>query len=141
MDHQKLNCLFCQIIKGEETSFIIAENKGAIAILDKFSESDGHTLLITKKHFPYIAEIDEESWKHLLPLMKGVIKKLKTTLRPEGFNIISNMNEDIEKKIAYQSIPHLHLHIIPKYKKDEGFIWTTKPRLSYSLKQIAEKLK
>jgi len=56
-----LNCLFCKIIKREEASFIIAENKGAIAILDKFSESDGHTLLITKKHFPHIAETDEES--------------------------------------------------------------------------------
>jgi len=56
-----LNCLFCKIIKGEEESFIIAENKGAIAILDKFSESDGHTLLIAKNHFPHIAEIDEES--------------------------------------------------------------------------------
>ena len=57
----ELNCLFCKIIKGKEKAFIIAENKGATAILDKFSESDGHTLLITKKHFPYIAEIDEES--------------------------------------------------------------------------------
>ncbi|CAI2187245.1 6728_t:CDS:2 [Funneliformis geosporum] len=56
----ELNCLFCKIIKGEEKAFIIAENKGATAILDKFSESDGHTLLITKKHFPYIAEVDEE---------------------------------------------------------------------------------
>ena len=136
-----LNCLFCKIVKREGESFIIAENKEVIAILDKFSESDGHTLLITKKHFPYIAEVDEESWKYLLPLVKEVIKKLKVNLQPGGFNIISNMNEDIEKKIAYQSIPHLHIHIIPKYKKDEGFIWTTKPRLSYSLKQIAEKLK
>ena len=57
----KLDCLFCKIIKGEMESFIIAENNGALAILDKFSESDGHTLLITKKHFPYIAEVDEES--------------------------------------------------------------------------------
>jgi len=137
----KLNCLFCKIIKGEEESFIIAENKGAIAILDKFSESDGHTLLITKNHFPYITEVDEKSWKYLLPLMKEVIKKLKVNLQPGGFNIISNMNEDMEKKIAYQSIPHLHIHIIPKYKKEEGFIWTTKPKLRYNLEQIAEKLK
>jgi len=53
--------------------------------------------------------------------MKEVIKKLKINLQPGGFNIISNMNEDMEKKIAYQSIPHLHIHIIPKYKEGYGY--------------------
>jgi histidine triad (HIT) family protein len=49
--------------------------------------------------------------------MKDVISKLEATFKPAGFNVISNMNE-----IAAQSIFHLHLHVIPKYAENEGFI-------------------
>ena len=131
-------CLFCGIAKKEIKAYVIEENEGAVVILDAFPVSDGHTLIITKKHFANITEVDEKSWEYLLPLMKKIINKLKNNLPipPQGFNIISNMNE-----IAAQSIFHLHIHIIPKYEKNEGFIWTSKPKLKYSLEQVAEKLK
>jgi len=131
-------CLFCEIVKKEIKAYFVEENEGAVAILDAFPASDGHTLIITKKHFANIAEVDEKSWEYLLPLMKKIINKLKNNLPipPQGFNIISNINE-----IAAQSVFHLHIHIIPKYEKNEGFIWTSKPKLKYSLEQVAEKLK
>ena len=131
-------CLFCGIVKKEIKAHVVEENEEAVAILDAFPASDGHTLIITKKHFANITEVNEKSWEHLLPLMKKIINKLKNNLpiSPQGFNVISNMNE-----IAAQSIFHLHIHIIPKYEKNEGFIWTSKPKLKYSLDQVAEKLK
>ncbi|CAG8448108.1 801_t:CDS:2 [Racocetra fulgida] len=55
-----MECLFCKIVKKETAAHIIAENEGILAILDAYPASDGHVLLITKKHFPNIAEIDEE---------------------------------------------------------------------------------
>jgi histidine triad (HIT) family protein len=132
-------CLFCDEIISKKKAYIIAENMGGIAVLDKFPVSDGHALLITKKHFTNINKVDQKSWKYLLSLMKKVIRKLekvKLPTLPQGFNIISNMNE-----IAYQSVPHLHIHVIPKYEKNEGFIWNSNPKLKYSLDQVAEELK
>ena len=137
-----MTCLFCEIIAKKEILakegkiYLMGENERTFAILDKYPASDGHTLLITKKHFTNISKIDEESWESLLPLMKEIIGKLEVVFKPTGFNIISNMNE-----IAAQSIFHLHIHIIPKYSKEKGFIWTTHPTLKYSLEQVAEKLK
>jgi len=130
-------CLFCEIVTKRTKTYIVEENEGAIAILDLFPASDGHTLIITKQHFANITEVDEKSWEYLLPLIKKIINKLKNNLPtpPQGFNIISNMNE-----IASQSIFHLHIHIIPKYKKNEGFVWTSKPKLKYNLEQVSEKL-
>ena len=64
---KNLDCLFCQIIAAKTTMlkekkiYLVEKNKEAIAILDAFPVSNGHTLLITKKHFPNISEIDEES--------------------------------------------------------------------------------
>jgi histidine triad (HIT) family protein len=62
-----MECLFCKIVKEKKglvargEIYLVGENEGAIAILDKFPVSDGHTLLITKKHFPNISKIEEES--------------------------------------------------------------------------------
>ncbi|WNE40397.1 MAG: Protein hit [Mycoplasmataceae bacterium] len=128
-------CLFCKIAQKEISSHVILENDKAIAILDINPVSDGHTLLITKNHFTNISEINEEDWSQLLPLLKKVIDKLQNTLQPSGFNIISNMNE-----IAYQTVFHLHIHIIPKYEYDKGFIWTTKPNLKNDLEWVAKKI-
>jgi len=131
-----MECLFCKIIEKKLKTNIIAENEEAIAILDIYPASDGHTLIITKKHFANVAEVDEKSWKYLLPLIKKTINKLQVAFQPSGFNVITNMNE-----MASQSIFHLHVHVIPKYEKGKGFIWTARPELKYSLDQVAEKLK
>ena len=62
-----MECLFCKIVKEKKELatkgeiYLVGENEEVIAILDKFAVSDGHTLLITKKHFPNIAEVDEKS--------------------------------------------------------------------------------
>ena len=112
-----MECLFCKISKKESKAYVIGENEGAVAILDVFPVSDGHTLIITKKHLTNIAEADGKSWEYLLPLIKKAINKLQVTFQPSGFNIITNMN-----KIASQSIFHLHVHVIPKYENDKGFI-------------------
>jgi len=132
-----MKCLFCEIInKKVTTTNIIEENINAIAILDISPVSDGHVLIISKQHFTNISEVNEQTWSNFLPLIKNVINKLKTSFQPGGFNIISNMNE-----IAYQSIFHLHIHIIPKYNKEKGFIWTSKPELKYNLDEVIKKLK
>ena len=130
-----MECLFCKIIKKKVKTNIITQNEGAIAILDIYPASDGHTLIITKKHFANIAEVDEKSWEYLLPLIKRIINKLQAAFQPSGFNVITNMNE-----IASQSIFHLHIHVIPKYEKDKGFVWTTRAELKYSLDEVAKKL-
>jgi len=114
-----MTCLFCQIVKKEQFAYIIGENEENLAILDVFPVSLGHTLIITKKHFANVAEINMESWNNILPLLKKVIAKIQETYNPTGFNIITNMGE-----MAFQSIFHLHIHIIPKYKKNEGFNWS-----------------
>jgi histidine triad (HIT) family protein len=71
-----------------------------------------------------------------LPLLKEVVKKLQKVFpNIKGFNFITNMGEE-----AYQSVFHFHLHIIPKYQKDQGFIWSIRKEKSIDLIQVAKKL-
>ena len=130
-----MECLFCQIAQKKKPAYLVGENRKTLAFLDLAPVSDGHTLLISKKHFSNLSESDEESWNHLLPLLKEVVAKLEKSLQPRGFNFISNLNS-----VAYQTIFHLHIHVIPKYQKNQGFIWTVNPQLSNSLEEIAKKL-
>ena len=130
-----LNCLFCQIIQKKIPAHIVAEDECCLAFLDINPASEGHVLIITKNHVENITKLEQSSWINLFPLFQKVVNKLQKTFQPQGFNFITNMNE-----VAYQSVFHFHLHIIPKYQKDQGFIWTVKKEKPIDLIQVAKKL-
>lgn len=115
-------CFFCQISLRKIPAYMLRENEYCLAFLDINPVSRGHTLIITKKHYENLAEIEQIYWNNTLPILKELINTLKKTLPGiKGFNIISNMGSE-----AYQSVFHLHIHLIPKYKKEQGFIWNVK---------------
>lgn len=118
------DCLFCKISQQRDFD-LIAEDDSCLAFLDINPVSKGHALIITKKHFEDITKLDEEGWNSIFPIFGKVISKLNKRFKPQGFNVISNVGS-----IAYQSVFHFHLHIIPKYKTNEGFIWTVRNNLS-----------
>lgn len=111
------NCLFCQVIQKKIPAHLVAENNDYLAFLDINPASEGHTLIIPKKHAENIIELEQKDWINLFPLLQKVVSKLQKNFQPQGFNFITNMNE-----VAYQSVFHFHLHIIPKYQKDQGFV-------------------
>lgn len=112
-----MDCLFCSIIKGEIPAKVIAENELAIAFLDVCPISDGHTIVIPKKHFRDLSSCDQEYLEAVIDLSKDVAQMLlNSKLKPWGINYLSN-----EGAVAGQEIKHFHLHVIPKYGKNEGF--------------------
>ncbi len=112
------NCVFCKIINNELPSYKLCENKHAIAILDVSPISDGHTLIISKKHYQNFSSCPDEVLSSMSLLSKQVANKLfNSSLKPWGMNYLSN-----ENAIAGQVINHFHIHVIPKYSKNEGFV-------------------
>ncbi len=104
-----MTCLFCEIPKER----IILENELAFAIFDGFAVSPGHTLIISKRHVASYFELSEReilAIHNLLPKVKSFIEQRYT---PSGYNIGINVGES-----AGQSIFHVHVHIIPRYKGD-----------------------
>ncbi|AHI53153.1 HIT family protein [Spiroplasma culicicola] len=117
------NCIFCKIINKEIPSKVIYENEFTIAFLDVFPNSDGHCLVIPKKHFENFELTDDQYAFEVLKTKKEVIKILRNKLpvEPTGFNYISNQGEQ-----AFQTVFHYHEHIIPKYVKEEGYTFVIK---------------
>jgi histidine triad (HIT) family protein len=108
------NCIFCKILKGELESKPVYDDDNFIGILDINPISEGHTLIIPKKHYETILDMPSSLGSELLDAIKKVGLKLIEEGKAEGFNVVQSNN-----KVAQQEVPHLHFHIIPR-KKDDG---------------------
>ncbi|MFD3157929.1 HIT family protein [Haloimpatiens sp. FM7330] len=104
-----MDCIFCNYDKDK----IIAENKLAFAILDTYPVNEGHTLIIPKRHFANFFEATGEEIIAIYSLMHEVKEMLDIQYEPDGYNVGVNVGY-----WAGQTIMHLHVHLIPRYKGD-----------------------
>jgi len=104
-----MSCLFCNLDKDQ----IILENDLAVAIMDKYPVNEGHMLFIPKRHFKIYFEATKEEVVALYDLIHEGKKYLDEKYHPDGYNIGINVGED-----GGQTIMHLHIHLIPRYKGD-----------------------
>jgi histidine triad (HIT) family protein len=109
------SCIFCKIINGEIPSSKIYEDEHVFAFLDISQTTKGHTLIIPKKHVENIFQIDEETMSHVYQVAPKIAKALTKELGASGMNIVNNNGE-----IAGQTVFHYHVHLVPRYSKDDG---------------------
>ncbi len=106
-------CIFCKIVRGEVPCEKIYENENFIAILDINPYVEGHSLLISKKHFETALDLPLSLGAELLDCIKKTSLKLIEKFKAEGFNIIQS-----NYPVAQQEVPHVHFHILPRKKGD-----------------------
>ena len=118
------DCLFCKIASGEVAAEIVFDDKAFVAFLDHRPVFKGHTLLIPRKHVEVFEALPSELETPFLRVSKLFSLAVEKAMNAQGtFLAINN-------KVS-QSVPHLHLHIIPRTKGDglKGFFW---PRKKYA---------
>jgi histidine triad (HIT) family protein len=109
------NCIFCKIINGEIPSSKIYEDEHVFAFLDISQTTKGHTLIIPKQHVENIFQINEDTMSHIFKVVPRIAKALTKELGASGINIVNNNGE-----IAGQTVFHYHVHLVPRYSKDDG---------------------
>jgi diadenosine tetraphosphate (Ap4A) HIT family hydrolase len=122
-----MTCPFCLL----PHSRIILSNHQAVAVADGFPITAGHTLIIPRRHVGSFFEIDAAEREALMLLLAEAKNRLTQELRPDGFNIGVN-----DGAAAGQTIPHLHIHLIPRYKGDHpdprgGVRWIIPEKADY----------
>ncbi|MBG9980201.1 HIT family protein [Facklamia sp. DSM 111018] len=111
------DCIFCKIINGEIPNAKVYEDDKVYAFLDISQVTPGHTLLVPKKHVCDIFEYDEHLASEVFSRLPKIAKALQQALPDmKGLNILNNNRE-----IAYQTVFHSHIHLIPRYQEKEGF--------------------
>lgn len=107
------DCLFCKIVKKEIPAEIIYDNDFVLAVLDINPCTQGHVMVLPKTHFETILDLPEVG--PVFQTVKEVTGRLKEVFNPDGFTIGIN-----QSRAAGQTVDHLHIHIIPRYKGDGG---------------------
>ena len=122
-------CLFCRLVAGEVPSARILETDRAVAFLDLHPVNKGHVLLAPKAHHASLADVPEDLAAHLGGLLPRVVRAVRSVTGAAGLNAIANVGE-----VAGQTIPHLHLHLIPRFEGDD-FQWPW-PHQSYEGREM-----
>ena len=113
-----MTCIFCDILDGTRDGHIVYEDKDHIAILDKYPIDDGHTLVIPRKHHEKITDMDPNDVGKIFSLIPKIAKAVLAGAGADAFSLAQNNG-----KAAKQIIPHVHIHIIPRYN-NKGTVWT-----------------
>ncbi len=113
-----MTCIFCDILAGKRDGHIVYEDKNHIAFLDKYPIDDGHTLVIPKKHYERITDMDSNDVGEIFSIVPKIAKAVLSGAGADAFSLAQNNG-----KAAKQIIPHVHIHIIPRYN-NKGTVWT-----------------
>ncbi len=108
------NCIFCQIVKKEIPCRRVYEDENNLAFLNIKPLASGHTLIIPKKHFENILEVEKNDLQALISAVQKTAKIIQEKFKPGGMEIIQRNGRE-----AGQEIEHVHFHIIPYYKKSD----------------------
>ena len=115
-------CRFCQIIRREIPSAIVFEDETSLAFLDTHPLFPGHCLLVPKAHYETLADLPRALVAPLFQNAQRIERAIENSLQAEGTFVAINNR-------VSQSVPHLHIHLVPRHKKDglKGFFWPRKP--------------
>lgn len=105
-----MDCIFCKIVKGEIPSEILYQDDIVLAFMDINPLCDGHVLIIPKKHYEDIYEVDNDTLAHMYDVARMLNKKIMAKLNEPGATFSINYGDK-------QEVKHLHLHILPNFKK------------------------
>lgn len=108
------NCVFCQIASGRIPSTKVYEDGDFLAFLDINPIAEGHFLIMTKGHYPTLADMPEGLLAKALPLAQKLAAAAGAALGTRACNLLQNNGQ-----VAGQSVPHWHLHVIPRREPGE----------------------
>jgi len=117
------SCLFCRIVSGELPATIVYEDDNSVAFLDHRPLFHGHTLLVPREHVETLGELSPKIVGPYFAAAQLLSRAVESGMDAEGTFVAMNNR-------VSQSVPHLHVHVVPRRKKDglKGFFW---PRTKY----------
>ena len=130
------DCIFCKVLAGELPSEKVYEDEYAIGVMDINPWTRGHAVVFPRKHAKDVFEIEDDELEHVIVAAKRLAAKMRATLGCDGINLLQSNG-----KAAWQTIFHLHFHVIPRYVDDPLELPTRpQPAEPEELKKVAEEI-
>jgi histidine triad (HIT) family protein len=132
-----VGCAFCAIASGGAPAFVVHEDAETMAFLDINPASEGHTLVIPRRHSDDILSIDEGDYLAVARTTRVVARLIDQRLRPAGFSLFQ-----ANRAAGWQDVFHLHVHVVPRYGGDTLVRpWRLTPAAPGHLELVAERLR
>ncbi|WP_280588471.1 HIT family protein [Halorubrum sp. Boch-26] len=109
------DCVFCSIVAGDIPARTVHETDDVLAFLDANPLARGHALVIPKEHAQHVGDLDDELAAELFAAVTELTPEVQSTVGADGANVGINDGE-----AAGQEVPHVHVHIIPRFEGDGG---------------------
>ncbi|AFS80882.1 histidine triad (HIT) protein [Candidatus Nitrosopumilus koreensis AR1] len=131
-----MTCIFCNILDGKIDGHFLYEDDSHVSFLDKYPIDVGHSLVIPREHHERITDMKPEDVGKVFSLVPKIAKAILTATGADAFSLGQNNG-----RAAKQIIPHVHIHIIPRYNH-KGTVWT-KRQISNDdeLSELAKKIR
>ncbi len=111
-------CIFCEMIEGKRSGHMIYEDEDHVAFLDIYPIDKGHSLVMPRKHFERVTDMTPEKVGNLFSIIPKIARSVIKTTQADAFSMAQNNG-----RAAKQIVPHVHVHIIPRFNH-KGTIWT-----------------
>lgn len=133
---EKRPCVFCRIVRGELPARRVYEDEKSLVFMDTAADVDGHMVAIPKSHVESILDCDRESLCALMDAVQRVSAHCVTDCGYDGVNLLNASGA-----AAGQSVPHFHIHIIPRRTQDGLVAWPRFPGAAEGIEKVYQGLK
>ena len=131
------DCVFCKIRDGQIPSMKVYEDDSTLAFMDINPLNTGHCLVVTRRHAATLWDAEVADLQAAIATAKKVATALMTAVKPDGLNMLQ-----ANGAAAFQSVPHFHLHLIPRWVRDsKGFDWKLVPGDREQIAEVGERLR
>lgn len=132
-DRSAGQCAFCEIVRDPQSASVVFEDENTICFLDRHPLFPGHCLLIPRHHIVTLMDVSDAMLRPLFANARRVSVAVQSAMQSQGVFVAMN-------NVVSQSVPHLHIHIVPRNKGDglKGFFW---PRQRYRDEEHAEQVR
>ncbi len=133
-----VGCVFCRIVDGTESAYVVDEDAGTMAFLDLNPIAPGHTLVVPKVHTDDLWSVDAETAAAIMRATHRVARLMQSVLALDGLNLLH-----ATRAAAFQSVFHLHVHVVPRWDTDtlSEPPWPQPPGDPEQLADIASRLR
>ena len=131
-----MSTVFAKIIRGELPSVKVYEDEWVYAFMDAGQVNPGHVLVATKQPYETLLDADDDSAAAMMRAAARIARAVQHAFQPDGITILQ-----ANKPAGWQTVPHLHLHVLPRYENDGvDLVWPRKEPGIERLREYAAKI-
>ena len=131
------DCLFCGIVAGDVPAQIVDSDEHTVAFMDINPATRGHALVVPRAHSADLFEVSDEDLQRTALAARRLARKMRAGLEPDGFNVLNSCGP-----VAWQTIFHFHLHVVPRYEDDPLKLpWTPRAGEAEEIAALADRIR